>query len=253
MMMGGTPTPPEPPEPPEPSNPYANFTDGKRFDTNANVVSDSEYCMSPYIAVPEGTVYITFDLIETASPRMIVLYNSSYGKIDLYTQTLRYKTVNISSLSGVAFVRFCIRKEVRGAEFLRVRDGSFNQSNIWTGPDYYTEYDNVYFGCSQGKNSNQPAESLTYATTKRFYIEENTTTIQIGSSATNTGNLYIFDAEQVYKDYYGQNANPRTITNNNFKSLWKYVSRGFPATSTPSIFIKNVTTDTYLFKGANVT
>lgn len=246
---GSSPTPPGP----TPGD-YSGFTNGKQINyNNGELIDQSGYCVSPYIAIPSGTQYLSFNILDSSlvNPK-IAIYDSGKNFLGFWNQNTVYRTVSLANFQTAAFVRFSELIETRGQEFLRVRDGSFNQSNIFQGPDYHTEYDKVIFGCSRGRNNNPPSESLNYANTELLYIDPSTTAITFGAAGTNSGDLLLYTDTKAYSNYWGQNANPRTITDNRWSTTWRYVSRNFEVGQTDRIFIKNETTNTYLFKAKNV-
>lgn len=247
---GASPTPPGP----TPGGDYSNFVSGKQINADTGELTDNtNYCVSPFIAIPSGTIYLTFNILDTSlSNPKIALYDSGKNSLGVWNQNTVYRTISLADYPTVAFVRFSELIETRGQEFLRVRDGSFNQSNIFEGPDYHTDYDKVIFGCTRGTNNNPPTENLTKAITELLYIDPSTTSVQFGAKNAASGNLLLFDESKVYSNYWGQNANPRTVTDNSWATTWRYVCRDFAVGQTDYIFIKNVTTDTYLFKGKNV-
>lgn len=250
MMAGSSPTPPGP----TPGGDYSDFTSGKQINTTTGeLVDNSAYCVSPFFEIPSGTVYLTFNILDASltNPK-IAIYDSQKTFITWWQQNTVYRTISLANYQNAAFVRFSELIETRGQEFLRVRDGSFNQSNIFQGPDYYTEYDKVIFGCTRGTDNNPPTENLTQAITDLLYIDPSTTTVQFGAKTAASGNLLLFNDSKVFSSWWGQNVNPRTVTDSNWATTWRYVCRVFAVGQTDDIFIKNVTTDTYLFKGKNI-
>lgn len=249
MMLGG-----ESPIPPEPQ-PYSDWTDGYKLNTGGVVEADASACISPFFAIPASGVYLSYDLLSTNTISFMGIYDENKNFLDYWRQTVRYRTVKLSAIPGAAYLRFSMLLSVRGEEFVRVRDNAFSQQNLWTGPDYHTDYDNVIFGAYRTHNTNVPTESLANATTTLFDIAANTTSVSFGAggaSGTVEYDLTIFDNNGGYVGYWTQSANPRTINDNRWATTWPKVTKNFVATQADSVFIKNETTNTYLFKGKNI-
>lgn len=244
----------EPGPGPEPQ-PYDDWTDGYKLNNGGVVEADSSACLSPFFAIPSGSVYLTYDLLSTNNICFMGIYDANKNYLDYWRQTSRYRTVKVSSISGAAYLRFSMLLADRGSEFVRVRDNAYVQQNLWAGPDYHTEYDNVIFGAYRTHNTNVPTESLANATTTLFDIAANTTSVSFGAggaSGTVEYDLTIFDNNGGYVGYWTQSANPRTINDNRWATTWPKVTKNFVATQADSVFIKNETTNTYLFKGKNI-
>lgn len=241
------------------SGPYTGWTEGYRLTTGGVLVADSTAMVSPFFAIPPGNVYLTFDLIDTHTyAPFMALYDANQNYGGYWGPGNGYRTVRLDALSsGItpAFCRFSMRIADKGPEFVRVRDGSFNQQNIWTGPEYYTEYDKVIFGCYQRAAVGNPIESLDNATTIPQDVDTSTTSISFGDNGTYTAEyhyLIMYDGNGRYSNYYTQNANPRVTNDNRWKTTWHKVGKNFEARYIGKVFIKNVTTNTYLFKGKSV-
>lgn len=244
----------------EGNNPYAGWTEGYRLTTGGALVADSTAMVSPFFAIPPGQVYLTFDLVDTVSwAPFMALYDADKNYGGYWGPGSGYRTVRLDALSsGItpAFCRFSMRIADKGPEFVRVRDGSFNQQNIWAGPDYYTEYDKVIFGCYQKAAVGNPIESLNNAMTIPQDVDTSTTSISFGDNGTYTSEshyLIMYDGNGRYSNYYTQNANPRVTNDNRWSTTWHKVGKNFEARYINQVFIKNVTTNTYLFKGKSVT
>lgn len=242
-----------------PYNPYADWTDGYRLTEGGILVADSTATVSPFIAIPSGNVYLTFDLIDTVSwAPFMALYDANQEYGGYWGPRYGHRTVRLDALnSGItpAYCRFSMRLADRGSEFVRVRDNSFNQQNIWAGPDYYTEYDKVIFGCYQKAASGSPTEGLDYATVIPQDVDTSTTSISFGdiSAYSNVYHyLIMYDSNGNYSNYYTQNANPRVTNDNRWKTTWHKVGKNMEVRYIHQVFIKNVTTNTYLFKGKSV-
>lgn len=244
----------EPGPGPEPQ-PYDDWTDGYKLNNGGVVEADSSACLSPFFAIPSGSVYLTYDLLSTNNICFMGIYDANKNYLNYWRQTVRYRTVKLSSISGAAYLRFSMPIADRGAEFVRVRDNAFVQQNLWTGPDYHTDYDKVIFGCYQNNAVGNPTESLTYATVMPQDVDPSTSSISFGTDSTGSTVYYyliIYDSMGNYYDYYTQNANPRTTTNSKWGSTWPKVGRNFVAAKADVTFIKNETTNVYLFKGKNI-
>lgn len=237
---------------------YEDFTLGYKLNSDGELVQASDYAVSPFIAIPSGQSYITFDLGSVNdSAQILVFYDSEKAKTNYLNQTVRYRTYKTSSLSAsIAYIRFSISLSNMSAELVRVRGDNFSQSNLWTGIDYDNGYDNVLFGCQQPMSNSEPQENLTAATTKDLiYIDPSTQAISIGALTTDTNlrsHLLMFDSNGAYSNYYTQNANPRTITDARWSTTWRYIRRNIIAANIDSYYVKNETTGLYLFKGRNV-
>lgn len=238
------------------TNPYDGFEYGVYLNQYGELVASDAYCVSGFIPIPmpSSRWYCCFDAGEARNLECMCVYNKDFQFIGFWAARYRYRTIEFTR-QDIAYVRVSMLKTAKYTSFVRVIDKNnmLNHITVWHGASPQSDYyRNVAMGVLQN-NTSAASNTLTYRDgvcivgSDPIRIPGNCTSITFSRA----GAFLMFDENKQYSNWWGQNSDPRTVTDSRFTTLWRYFRLGQVDTARldNGAYVYDNTNGVYLFKG----
>lgn len=226
------------------------------LNSNGNVVPSSGKSVTDFI--PMGKCRFVWSAGGTgnsSNPYNVCFYDGNKNYIGHYYGTeSMYRIIDITSMPwDVHYVRITFKSDkINTRIFYDITNGKY----IFRGADYDGRLDGFEWGYYVSPTSATAENKLAdnaWALTKFIEIPNGSTSIKVYAGSTDSAKkLAMYDVNKAYKDYYGHTPDPRTITNQNLGTTWKFLRNSIPLNKIDDCYVKDEINNTYLFKGFNV-